>query len=666
MVVTVSHAGYVKRNPVSLYRAQRRGGRGRTGAGDARRGLPRGLFVASTHSYLLVFSDKGRVYWLKVHEIPQAGRAARGKPIVNLVQLSQGEKVAAILPVRRLPEPAGSGEEAAEAATEGAEPAEAAAPRRGRGSSCSWRRAAGSSRRPGSTQFARPRAAGIIALGIEDGDELIAARLTDGKSHVLLSTAQGMAIRFEESDVRPMGRTAYGVKGITLEDGRRGRLGGGDPGGAAGGRARADDPHRHRERVRQAHRARRVPGPEPRREGHHHHQDDRAERPGGRGGARHGRRGGDAHHERRDAHPNAGEGDQRHRPEHPGRPAHHARVEGRGGGGRGARRGDDAGGRGRGRARGAGGRGAGGERARGRRSGGEPEARGVIGRPRALAAAAPRRWRSRSPAARRRERGSRRRTRGATPATRRARSPATRRCWPSSAKRRSRRTPRAVRCKALRFAGDVSYLELGDYTGAISYYRRIVSLYPGGKEAREARVPSATSTASASAIRSRPSRSTPTSRRPARRRRRATSSRSRAPTSTLENWSQARTEARILREKWPDHALADEAQLLTAQAWSLEKRDDEALARVPGAHRPQAAPRARGARARGPGPHPRAGGPLRPRARAVRARPAHPPEPGRDPDQHRGGHASRRERSKPATLPAIAPPRFAEAPRRAA
>ncbi len=214
MVVTVSHAGYVKRNPVSLYRAQRRGGRGRTGAVAREEDFLESLFVASTHSYLLVFSDKGKVYWLKVHEIPQAGRAARGKPIVNLVQLAQGEKVAAILPVRRLPEPAGGADEAVDAAP-GEEKAQAGeepqfvfmATRRGL------------IKKTRLDQYARPRAAGIIALGIEEGDELIAARITDGNSHVLLSTAQGMAIRFEESDVRPMGRTAYGVKGITLGEG---------------------------------------------------------------------------------------------------------------------------------------------------------------------------------------------------------------------------------------------------------------------------------------------------------------------------------------------------------------------------------------------------------------------------------------------------------------
>jgi DNA gyrase subunit A len=218
MVVTVSHAGYVKRNPVSLYRAQRRGGRGRTGAATREDDFLESLFVASTHSYLLVFSDKGKVYWLKVHEIPMAGRTAKGKPIVNLVQLSQGEKVAAILPVRRLPEPGSAAEEAE--APESGEGAEKGADAPGDATQyvfMATRR--GLVKKTRLDQFARPRGAGIIALGIEEGDELIAARLIEPSTHVLLSTAQGMAIRFEEKDARPMGRTAYGVKGITLEAG---------------------------------------------------------------------------------------------------------------------------------------------------------------------------------------------------------------------------------------------------------------------------------------------------------------------------------------------------------------------------------------------------------------------------------------------------------------
>jgi DNA gyrase subunit A len=209
MVVTVSHAGYVKRNAVSTYRAQRRGGRGKTGAAARDEDFIESLFVASTHSYLLVFTDKGKVYWLKVHEIPQAGRAARGKPIVNLLQLAQGEKVAAILPVRDLPEPRGADDTEAEPA-EGGE---------GSGLYVFMATRKGVIKKTRLDQFARPRAAGIIALGIEESDELISARLTDGLSHVILSSAQGMAIRFEESDVRAMGRTAFGVKGITLDEG---------------------------------------------------------------------------------------------------------------------------------------------------------------------------------------------------------------------------------------------------------------------------------------------------------------------------------------------------------------------------------------------------------------------------------------------------------------
>jgi len=219
MVVTVSHAGYVKRNPVSLYRAQHRGGRGKTGAGAREEDFLESLFVASTHSYLLVFSDKGKGYWLKVHEIPQASRAARGKPIVNLVQLAPGEKVAAILPVRQLPEPPTGADETldpeAAAATELAEKQAVAATHQ----YVFMGTRKGLIKKTRLDAYSRPRAAGIIAVGIEEGDALIAARLTDGASHVLLSTARGMAVRFEETDVRATGRGAYGVKGVTLEEG---------------------------------------------------------------------------------------------------------------------------------------------------------------------------------------------------------------------------------------------------------------------------------------------------------------------------------------------------------------------------------------------------------------------------------------------------------------
>jgi DNA gyrase subunit A len=241
MVVTVSHLGYVKRNPVSLYRAQRRGGRGKTGASARDEDFLEALFVASTHSYLLVFSDKGKVYWLKVHEIPQAGRAARGKPIVNLVQLAPGEKVAAILPVRRLPDPPSKSDEPAEAAAPDAPsatpvPVPASVAPAGSGEGAEAKDAPEAEAAPGLVHvfmatrrglvkktrldaYARPRAMGLIAVGIEEGDELIAARLTEAGAHLLLSTAQGMAIRFEESEVRATGRGTYGVKGITLEEG---------------------------------------------------------------------------------------------------------------------------------------------------------------------------------------------------------------------------------------------------------------------------------------------------------------------------------------------------------------------------------------------------------------------------------------------------------------
>ncbi len=229
MVVTVSHAGYVKRNPVSLYRAQRRGGRGRTGGGGPRGGLPREP-LRRLHPQLparLLRQGEGLLAQgprdpagrprraRQAHREPRParpGREGRGHP--------PGAAAAGAAGQRRRGGRRGAGA-----------PPRARRPRRPRArtSTSSWRHAGGSSRRPGSTQFARPRAAGIIALGIEEGDELIAARLTDGHSHLLLSTAQGMAIRFEESDVRAMGRTAYGVKGITLDEGdavvsRRGRL----------------------------------------------------------------------------------------------------------------------------------------------------------------------------------------------------------------------------------------------------------------------------------------------------------------------------------------------------------------------------------------------------------------------------------------------------------
>ena len=188
MVITVSHNGYIKRNPISLYRAQRRGGRGKTGMTTRDEDFVEDLFIASTHSYVLVFSSKGKVYWLKVHEIPQAGRATKGKAIVNLLNLAQDESVAAILPVREFKEGCGV-------------------------VMCTRN---GTVKKTDLMAFSNPRAGGIIALGIDEGDELIEASLSEGNKDIF-GTAEGMTIRFAGEEVREMGRTAYGVRGIKLE-----------------------------------------------------------------------------------------------------------------------------------------------------------------------------------------------------------------------------------------------------------------------------------------------------------------------------------------------------------------------------------------------------------------------------------------------------------------
>jgi DNA gyrase subunit A len=190
VVVTLSHSGYVKRNPVTDYRAQRRGGRGKTGAVTKEDDFVEQVFVASTHDYLLVFSTRGRLYWLKVHELPNAGRAARGKAIVNLVQFKPDEKLAAILTVKNF------------------DP----------GRFVGFVTRKGIVKRTDIEQLSNPRPSGIIALGVDDGDVLVAVLLTDGTKDVLLSTKQGMSIRFKEDEVRAMGRSAYGVKGITLDE----------------------------------------------------------------------------------------------------------------------------------------------------------------------------------------------------------------------------------------------------------------------------------------------------------------------------------------------------------------------------------------------------------------------------------------------------------------
>jgi DNA gyrase subunit A len=193
MVVTVSHTGYIKRNAVSLYRAQRRGGKGKTGMRPKEEDFVERLFIASTHSYILVFTDKGKVYWLKVHEIPQGGRASRGKAIVNLLQVEPGEKVMTILPVKEF-----VADRYIVTATE-----------------------QGTIKKTELMAYSNPRAGGIIALTIDEGDSLIAARLTDGNQDILLASHDGKSIRFPEENVRPMGRTARGVRGMSLEGGDR-------------------------------------------------------------------------------------------------------------------------------------------------------------------------------------------------------------------------------------------------------------------------------------------------------------------------------------------------------------------------------------------------------------------------------------------------------------
>src|SRR5256884_3667910 len=191
MVVTISHEGYIKRNAMALYRAQRRGGRGRIGATTREEDFVEHLFIASTHSYLLFFTTSGKVFWLKVHEIPQAGRAARGRSITNVLSLQPEEKLSAFLPVREFQE--------------------------GRYVLFATRR--GLVKKTDLMQYASPRPSGIIAIALEEGDEVIGVRLTDGSREAILSTRDGQAIRFKEDEARPMGRDTYGVRGMKLDEG---------------------------------------------------------------------------------------------------------------------------------------------------------------------------------------------------------------------------------------------------------------------------------------------------------------------------------------------------------------------------------------------------------------------------------------------------------------
>lgn len=191
VVVTISHAGYIKRNAVTLYRAQRRGGKGKIAMGIKEEDFVETLFTASTHDALLFFTDAGKVYWLKVHEIPEASRAAKGKALVNLLALSKDEKVTASLPVKEF--------RADRFIIMGTK--------------------LGVIKKTELSAYSNPRQGGIIALSLDAGDKLIGVDLTDGQREILLGTKQGITIRFKEEDVRSMGRTAHGVRGITLEPG---------------------------------------------------------------------------------------------------------------------------------------------------------------------------------------------------------------------------------------------------------------------------------------------------------------------------------------------------------------------------------------------------------------------------------------------------------------
>ncbi len=192
VVVTLSHEGYAKAQPLTVYQAQKRGGKGKSAASTKDEDYIDQLFVASTHDTILCFSSRGRVYWLKVYQLPQAGRGARGKPMVNLLPLEADERINAVLPIREYSED----------------------------SYIFMATSSGIVKKTPLDAFSRPRASGIIAVDLRDDDQLIGVSITDGSKDVMLFTSDGKAVRFNESAVRPMGRTACGVRGVRLEDGQ--------------------------------------------------------------------------------------------------------------------------------------------------------------------------------------------------------------------------------------------------------------------------------------------------------------------------------------------------------------------------------------------------------------------------------------------------------------
>ena len=196
MVVTLSHSGYIKSQPLGEYRAQKRGGRGKQATATKEDDWVDQLFIANTHDYILCFSNRGRLYWLKVWEVPQGTRGSRGRPIVNMFPLTEGEKITVVLPL--------TGEKRSFPADQYVFMATRM----------------GTVKKTALDEFSNPRKAGIIAVDLDEGDFLIGASLTDGKHDVMLFSDGGKAVRFDENDVRPMGRQARGVRGMTLDDGQ--------------------------------------------------------------------------------------------------------------------------------------------------------------------------------------------------------------------------------------------------------------------------------------------------------------------------------------------------------------------------------------------------------------------------------------------------------------
>jgi DNA gyrase subunit A len=194
VAIAITHAGYVKRIPLSTYHAQRRGGRGMSMIGTREEDFVEHMYITSSHHFLLFFTNRGRMYALKAYEIPEFGRQAKGLPIINLLQIEQGEKISAVIPIRTL------GQEDIE------------------GMSLFFATRQGIVKKTLLSEYANIRRTGLIAIHLRDDDEVIGVKLTDGRRDIIMATRNGMSIRFNESDVRTMGRSATGVKGIQLSD----------------------------------------------------------------------------------------------------------------------------------------------------------------------------------------------------------------------------------------------------------------------------------------------------------------------------------------------------------------------------------------------------------------------------------------------------------------